>query len=977
MPEEEGAVKARRTLAASGVLALVVLSFGVGLPAAFAAPNAPSIDQTYPDPWITAADQPSVQGNMDLGIEQINVESSTDGVNYSPYCTVPTNPLATVWYCTAPTGTLAHGLNYLRATATDAVPETSVPGAPITITIVNQPTIASPADGLYTNDYQPSFSGTSDGTYFDVYTDDFLIHFCGGTVVNQAWNCTSGTIPDGDYTYLIETTFGATTIFSSTRTLHIDTTAPAAPTIDPIANPVNSSPPFLISGSAEEDATVQVYADGTQVACPTGPIDYTGYWACSPTLSFQSGSHSLTATQTDLAGNLSALSAAVPLVLNDTTPPDFPTVTSPHDSESGGSVLASRAGAHPTISGIAETGATLEVFDGANPLSCTQPNPIGGADSFTCTIVQSLALGVHNIYLRQTDSSANSSGLPSAPQLVLTVTAPPPAPPANPGNPSPATPPQLFLLKWSLAFQTDNPFPFPGDTVNFSGGDLPPGSSVIAEIHSDPVLLGTTVVDANGNFTLAATIPDSTPAGAHEFVVTVTDPEQNAQTTTVPVTVQPTPEAEEPESDEAGETPGDSTQDSTQKGASQDTKQQRKALAAKANRNDPAAPTSFTGSLPKFAEILTSPLVLAAGAGSGIALLFFVALPAELVNSSLDENYERVFGRFRLPKVGWIERLKKWSKKKPLIGGIILTVLASFILSFSDPRFGFDLASLRLFISCVIATFLLGYLANQITSRILKRNWNIVSSIQLQPFGLLIALLGVIVSRVLDFAPGLLIGLILTLALGGRVSRKSEVKYVLTWAGVQFGLSIIGWIIYNLVAGAIASGSFFGALFDDTVAAIGAAGLSSLVVALLPITYFDGRTLFKSSKLRWAIIYGVVLIAFFVIVVGSGGLWGDINQPLWIWMIVFAIFSLVCLAIYWWFRTHPEEKPEPVKTAAKKVGSANAATTKAIAAKKPATAAKASASKTPAAARTATQPSKSSSATKSSTGKRQTKSSQK
>ncbi|MCW5945048.1 MAG: hypothetical protein KIT06_04660, partial [Cryobacterium sp.] len=918
MSKEEGVVKARRTLAASGVLALVVLSFGVGLPAAFAAPNPPSIDQTYPDPWITAADQPAVQGSMDLGIEQINVESSTDGVNYSPYCTVPTNPLATVWYCTAPTGTLAHGLNYLRATATDAVPETSVPGAPITITIVNRPTIAAPADGLYTNDYQPTFSGASDGTYFDVYTDDFLIHFCGGTVVNQAWNCTSGTIPDGDYTYLVETTFGATTIFSSTRTLHIDTVAPAAPTIDPIANPVNSSPPFLISGSAEENATVQVYADGHPVACPTGPIDYTGYWACSPTLSFQDDAHTLTATQTDLAGNVSALSAPVPLVLNDTTPPDFPTVTSPHDSESGGSVFASRAGAHPTISGVAETGATLEVFDGANPLSCTQADPIGELNSFNCTIVQSLALGVHNIYLRQTDGWGNSSGLPSAPQLVLTVTAPPPAPPANPGNPAPANPPQSFLINWSLSFQTDNPFPFPGDTVNFSGGDLPPGSSVIAEIHSDPILLGTTVVDANGNFALAATIPDSTPAGAHEFVVTVTDPEQNAQTTTVPVTVQPTPQAEEPETQDDASPGADQNRAENNSGSDQDTKQQRRALAAKANRNDPAAPTSFTGSLPKFAEILSSPIVLAAGAGSGIALLFFVALPAELVNSSLDENYERVFGRFRLPKVGWIERLKKWSKKKPLIGGIILTVLASFILSFSDPRFGFDLASLRLFISCVIATFLLGYLANQITSRILKRNWNIVSSIQLQPFGLIIALLGVIVSRVLDFAPGLLIGLILTLALGGRVSRKSEVKYVLTWAGVQFGLSIIGWIIYNLVAGAIASGSFFGALFDDTVAAIGAAGLSSLVVALLPITYFDGRTLFKSSKLRWAIVYGVVLIAFFVIVVGSGGLWGDINQPLWIWMIVFAIFSLVCLAIYWWFRTHPEEKPEPVKAAARK-----------------------------------------------------------
>ena len=79
------------------VSALVLLSVATGSIAAYAAPSPPTVDQTFADPWITDSSQPSVQGNMDLGVEQIDVEASNDnGASYFPYCTVTTNPDATV-----------------------------------------------------------------------------------------------------------------------------------------------------------------------------------------------------------------------------------------------------------------------------------------------------------------------------------------------------------------------------------------------------------------------------------------------------------------------------------------------------------------------------------------------------------------------------------------------------------------------------------------------------------------------------------------------------------------------------------------------------------------------------------------------------------------------------------------------------------------------------------------------------------------
>ncbi|MBX3067154.1 MAG: hypothetical protein KF844_00705 [Cryobacterium sp.] len=948
-----------RALVATIVLALVGSWLLFGVSPVFAAPNPPTVDQTFPDPWITASNQPSVQGSMDAGVTQINVEYSTDGVNYSPYCTVPTTPPTTIWFCNSPTGTLPLGLNYIRATATDSVPSTSAPGPAITITVVRQPTITSPSDGFWSKYNSPTFVGDSDGSYFDVYTSDFLTHMCGGTVVNQSWNCVSAPLPDGDYTYLVQSTFGATTIFSSYRTIHIDTVAPLPPTINPPTTPSNSSPSIILTGTGEPDAGVTIWADGNPIDCADGTVDYLGNWGCVLTTSIPAGVHALQASQTDLATNESALGNTVPLTIIDNTPPGIPTVTGPSGTMSGSTLFATVVGHHPTITGTGEPGANLQILESGNPRTCTQGATVSGSGTFTCTISQQLSYGAHDLYFSQSDSSGNWSAAASQPQIRITLTAPPPAA-KKPTQPAPEPTPTP-IPEWNFSLSSDNPFPLPGDTVTLTGTGLPTGTDVSLVLHSDPVPLGTVTVTANGLFKISAMIPSDLKPGAHTFVATATDPSGLVKTAQLPVSVQPLPSIEvSPNQTDATPTPADSSGEQPV-----DPRSERRALAKTVDRNEPAAPSAFTGSLPQFSEVFSSPLGIAAGVGSGVALLFFVAFPAELVNSSLDENYARIFGRFRLPKMAWWERIKRRAKKRPLVGGIILTVVASLILSFADPRFGFDLTSLRLFLSCTIATFVLGYIANVITSWILKRNFKITSAIQLQPFGLLIALLGVIASRFLDFAPGLLIGLILTLTLGARVSRKGEVKYVISWASVLFGLSIIGWAIYNLVSGAIAKESFLGALFDDTVSAIAAAGLSTLVIALLPITYFDGRTLYRASKLRWALVYLVTVITFFVIVVGNGGLWGDIRQPLWVWILVMAVFSAVCLGIYWWFRTHPEEEEvgKVAKAATANTAAVNTATAKPAAAK--ATAAK-------------TQPaSKASSAAKSVTGKRQTKSSQK
>ncbi|WP_127794484.1 IPT/TIG domain-containing protein [Agromyces sp. LHK192] len=62
----------------------------------------------------------------------------------------------------------------------------------------------------------------------------------------------------------------------------------------------------------------------------------------------------------------------------------------------------------------------------------------------------------------------------------------------------------------------------PGGTITVAGSGLAAGTPGFAvELHSEPQSLGTVATDASGAFSLTATIPAGTPAGAHRVVVLI------------------------------------------------------------------------------------------------------------------------------------------------------------------------------------------------------------------------------------------------------------------------------------------------------------------------------------------------------------------------------------------------------------------------------------------------------------------------
>lgn len=426
----------------------------------------------------------------------------------------------------------------------------------------------------------------------------------------------------------------------------------------------------------------------------------------------------------------------------------------------------------------------------------------------------------------------------------------------------------------------------PGDETDLSGSGLPPGSTVTGELHSTPVVLGTTIVKPDGTFLLHVKVPMDTEPGAHHFVVTVTPPGGVPATVEQAVTVMPV---------SAG-----GTVITTDPGAEDRAAGNTADVARGTARDEPAAPSILTDSITTVQDIFRNPIVIGASAAAGLALLLFVAFPAELLNSTVSENYGR-FGRRMPKKVGWWKRFEEWLSRAHLLGALTVTTIAAVIFSFADPGVGFDITTLRVILASGLGLFVVGYLSSIISGAIIRRRWKLSTMIELRPLGLVLTLLGVVLSRILDFSPGILIGLILGLTVVGRATKAQEAKATLVEGGTIFGFSILAWVGYSLMAGDTAT-TWGGALLHDSLVATTAEGLTALFIGMLPFRFLDGSAIFAWRKLVWVAAYLVAAIAFVAIILPSGSNWGAVSESIWIWAIVLGAFTVLSVGVYLLFR---------------------------------------------------------------------------
>lgn len=309
-----------------------------------------------------------------------------------------------------------------------------------------------------------------------------------------------------------------------------DTTAPDAPdilivnddagaTAGPLENGQRTDdarPTF--SGIGEPGSTITLYDNGKQIG--TTKVDAKGSWSFTPTSDLANGSHSITTTATDAAGNTSPASGAVNFIV-DTVAPGAPVITSATDDvdpvtgsiSNGGSTNDRR----PQLSGTAEAGSTVTIYDGSVAIG-TAVTGSNGVWTFTPPV--DLSESTHQLTVRATDAAGNTG--PASPVYTITVDL------TAPGTPTAIVlNDDTGLIKGAI---TSGLFTDASQPILAGRGE--PGG--IISLYDNGELVGTIKVQPDGTWSIK---PDSPLAeGAHSITVQVTDAAGNTSAMSQPIT---------------------------------------------------------------------------------------------------------------------------------------------------------------------------------------------------------------------------------------------------------------------------------------------------------------------------------------------------------------------------------------------------------------------------------------------------------
>lgn len=341
--------------------------------------------------------------------------------------------------------------------------------------------------------------------------------------------------------------------------------------------------------------------------------------------------------------------------------------------------------------------------------------------------------------------------------------------------------------------------------------------------------------------------------------------------------------------------------------------------------SDPAAPSFLDGGLTTLDDIIRNPLTVAVAGGIGGLILLLVAIPANILDSTIEANWERIsspFHRFAPLR----ERLRRLTARLPRLPfpAPLVIVLASVAFGFTDPQFGIDLASVRLTLALALGLLLVVFVPIAVTRLAIGRSAHVAAVVVARPGAFVLALLGVLASRTIGFSPGILVGLVLGLELARNARTQDRVLATVVRLGTTLGVALLAWVGYSALQslyGGNGAPDVLGQLTLETLAAASSEGLAGVMVAVLPVTFLEGRDLFNASKRLWFTLAIPAAFAFALIVLPTVTTNQGPRQPIGLWIGVLVVFSLLVLAVWLTFRIlearHPWEAEEEARSTEK------------------------------------------------------------
>lgn len=417
-------------------------------------------------------------------------------------------------YSLRSTSFLGQGSHSVTIKTTDPAGNVSSMSAPLTITVMIEtppapadPDLAASSDSgnsntdNITNDSSPHFTGSCiDTMIVRLWVDENM--YGQTTCANSTYTIQSST-PLTDGTHQVRVQYvdaaGNNGDKSDAMSITIDTTAPTSPTV---TNPTDGStttdntPQF--QGGGENGATPHITIGSTAPTCDANstPVVVNNQWNCTPTSSIPDGTHTVTTTQSDPAGNTSSPTVST-FTVNAAAPatPAAPDLVAASDTGVSNSDNYTND-TTPSFSGACANGTQMKLYAGATLVAetpCTN-------STYTLTS-QTLVDGSYVMTITATNASNVASSASSG--LTITIDT---AVAQAPGTPDMTSATDSGLSNSDNVTNNGQP--------HFSGSCNPNGLAIEMRLNSSVVGQATC---SNGSYDITPTV--SLSEGTHQITV--------------------------------------------------------------------------------------------------------------------------------------------------------------------------------------------------------------------------------------------------------------------------------------------------------------------------------------------------------------------------------------------------------------------------------------------------------------------------
>jgi hypothetical protein len=347
--------------------------------------------------------------------------------------------------------------------------------------------------------------------------------------------------------------------------------------------------------------------------------------------------------------------------------------------------------------------------------------------------------------------------------------------------------------------------------------------------------------------------------------------------------------------------------------------------------------TPLRASVPGPAEISLDPVILATSVAVAAGVVVLVPFPAALFNSTLETHYDEVV-RSRRRVTGWLRRVAGGLLAQgpqatrrfaaPVSGaagssantaagaslwttwrGIGLMLLLSALLyGLLDPTLGFDVESLGTLLGLAVGlVIVLG--AYAVPLFVLSRRGGFRLTAEALPGTIAIAIISVIISRVADFQPGYLYGVVIGFGFTRELSKMEEGRFEAVATGTAFAFAVIAWLLLPVIRDPALAGeqALVASALETAFITVVVAGVEATMFGMLPLAFLPGERVRAWNQRVWMVLIGLGSFAFFHILVNPvAGYLADTTQSdltTVIWLLV--LFGGGSILFWAYFRFRP------------------------------------------------------------------------